>query len=473
MKKERTLMIAITITSALAAFAQNANAIFTCKIGDAEVYMLSEGQQRGNHSTLIGATPEMLAKYAPDGDFPTAVNAFLIRLPERTILVDAGFGTRLFDNLRQLNVGPEEIDILLLTHLHGDHVLGMMRNGEVAFPLAEVYLSKAEYDYWTSDEEMNRLPPPNRGAFITAQNILRAYEKALRLFTPNDDGVALLPGIYPIAAGGHTPGHTIYLLESGDDRLLVWGDLAHAMSLQMPCPEIAVTYDVNPEEAVRTRQRTLDYVAQQQIPVAGMHIAYPGVGRIFRNGDGYFFQPALDNDAFARAVERQMQRYPESRLTDIYKHFFQDGFGPGHLIKDSASANRYLQQELALCGECTGNPVEEIGWQGRYCRVDLCAVKENRIAQEALLNAFIESANNALTPPLEAWINTWNEMIRLLDAMLLDLPDYETDKAALQAILHDGHYAVHHSETYEQRYNPHYRIIRKTILDRLTENGNR
>ncbi|MDR0666999.1 MAG: MBL fold metallo-hydrolase [Prevotellaceae bacterium] len=466
----------IAITTALAAFAQDANAIFTCKIGDAEVSLLSEGQQRGNPSTLIGATPEMLATYAPDGDFPTAVNAFLIRLPERTILVDAGFGTRLFDNLQQLNVRPEEIDVLLLTHLHGDHIRGMIRNGAVAFPRAEVYLSKAEHDYWTSDEETNRLPAPNREAFITAQNTIRAYKKALHLFTPNDDGNddnALLPGIYPIAAYGHTPGHTIYLLKSGNDRLLLWGDLTHATALQMPCPEIAVTYDVNPEEAIQTRQRTLAYVAEQHIPVAGMHIAYPGVGRIFRNGAGYFFEPSIDNDAFTRAVDRQLQRYPESRLTDIYKHFFQDYFGPGHAIKDPESAGRYLQQELALCGECTGDPIEPTGWQGRYCRVDLCVVKENRITQEALLNAFIESANNALTPPPEAWSHTWNEMIRRLDAMPLDVPDYETDKAALQAILHDGHYAVHHSETYEQHYNPHYRIIRKTILDRLTENGNR
>lgn len=471
MKKTFLLMIAITSAAAMT-MAQDGPSIFTCQIGEAEVSLLSEGQQGADVSILLGATPEMLAQYAPDSAVPNAVNAFLIRLPGQTILVDAGFGRRMEDNLRQLGVRPEDVDVVLLTHMHGDHILGMMqKEGERnAFPRATVYLSKDEHDYWTSDEEMNRQPADRRGGFWNARRVITSYAHQLFLFHPKKIGESaapLLPGIYGLAAYGHTPGHTMYLLESGGERLLIWGDLTHAMAVQMPHPEVAVVYDANPEEAVRARQATLAYVAEQGIPIAGMHIAWPGIGKVFRHGNGYFFAPPPDTAGIIGAISRQMQRYPESRLTDIYKNFFQDYFGPEHLIKDTTSVDRYLQQELALCGECTGEWAEATGGEGRFYRVDLCVLKENRVDYRTFLYAFIESAHRTVAPPPEAWVDTWNEIIRILDAMPLSIPDYAADKAALQAVLQSGHYAVHHSKAYEQRYEPHYRIISKAILERL------
>jgi hypothetical protein len=178
-------------------------------------------------------------------------------------------------------------------------------------------------------------------------------------------------------------------------------------------------------------------------------------------------EPLADTAAIRRAVVRQMQRYPESRLADIYKNFFQDYFGPGHLLKDTAAAERYLQQELALCGECTGEWAEATGAEGRFYRIDLCAVKENRITAADLLRAFIESANRTVPPPPEAWIAIWNQITRILDAMSLAIPDYDADKAALQAMLQSGHYAVHHSDAYNRCYRPHYRILRKEIMEQL------
>ncbi|MDR2362705.1 MAG: MBL fold metallo-hydrolase [Prevotellaceae bacterium] len=471
MKKIFLLIISIT-SAATVATAQDKPSVFTCRIGEAEVSLLSEGQAGADISILIGATPEMLARYAPDSVIPNAVNAFLIRLPDKTIVVDAGFGLRLEDNLRQCGVRPEDVDVVLLTHMHGDHILGMMQKEEerIAFPRATVYLSKDEHDYWTSDEEMNRQPADRHSAFWNARRVITSYAHRVILFHTQETGKSatpLLPGIYGLAAYGHTPGHTMYLLESDGERLLIWGDLTHAMAVQMPHPEVAVVYDANPEQAVRARQATLDYVAEQGIPIAGMHIAWPGIGKVFRHGNGYFFAPQLDTAGIVGAVSRQLQRYPESRLTDIYKNFFQDYFGPGHLIKDTASVDRYLQQELASCGKCTGQWTESTGGEGRFYRVDLCVLKENRMDYRTFLNAFIESANYTVTPPPEAWIDTWNEIIRILDTMPLSIPDYAADKAALQSLLQSGHYAVHHSKAYEQRYKPHYRIISKALLERL------
>ncbi len=110
---------------------------------------------------------------------------------------------------------------------------------------------------------------------------------AIRLVNP-----CLLPGIYAIATYGHTPGHTSFLLESGKEKLLIWGDLAHAMAVQMPHPEISVTYDFDPRQAADIRKKMLEYVSKNNIPIAGMHIAYPAVGKISEKGSGYTFTPA-------------------------------------------------------------------------------------------------------------------------------------------------------------------------------------
>lgn len=278
------------------ASAQNDMNTYTYKLGEATVTLLSEGQQQGNGSILIGATPEMTAKYIPDNTFPNASNAFLIRTPDKNILIDTGFGRRLFDNLQSSGVTPEEIDILLITHMHGDHIGGMLRNGEAAFPNAELYLPQPEYDYWTSTTEMNRLPENKRGNFLNAQQVITAYKEKLHLFQPVEIGTSatpLLPGIQGIAAYGHTPGHTLYMVESGNDKLLIWADLTHAMAIQMPCPQVAVTYDIDPEKAIASRKKVLKYVAENHIPIAGMHIAFPGIGNISENTAGsYVFTPA-------------------------------------------------------------------------------------------------------------------------------------------------------------------------------------
>ncbi|MCL1822154.1 MAG: MBL fold metallo-hydrolase, partial [Prolixibacteraceae bacterium] len=102
----------------------------------------------------------------------------------------------------------------------------------------------------------------------------------------------LLPGICALAAYGHTPGHTMYLVESENEKFLIWGDLIHAMAIQMPYPEVAVTYDIDPVQAVKSRQETLKFIEKNKIPVGGIHIAFPGMGKISQNDkNGYVFTP--------------------------------------------------------------------------------------------------------------------------------------------------------------------------------------
>lgn len=275
--------------------AQNSSGNFTYQIGKMQVSLLSEVQNTGNKGILIGASSEILQKTIPDGSFPSAVNAFLIRTAEKNILVDTGFGSKLFDNLNTLGVKAEDVNIIYLTHMHGDHIGGMLKDNQKAFPNAKVYVAREEHHYWSSDEKMNEVQAKQRGSFEAARKVFAAYKDQLRLFDPvslgNTDG-DLFMGIKAVKAYGHTPGHSMLLLESDNDRLLIWADLTHAQAVQLPYPQIAVTYDVDPKLAIASRLETLKYVAKQNIPVAGMHIPFPGMGTIkTNNSDGYILTP--------------------------------------------------------------------------------------------------------------------------------------------------------------------------------------
>jgi len=295
--KHRIIVIVLLVMTTISVKAQTNANIFSIKLGDSKLYLLSEGQRDGNTGILLGAAPEIVKKYAPNNSFPMATNAFLWQVDGKNILFDSGYGRELFNNLKFLKVNPEDIDAIIITHAHGDHIGGLLLlNEQAAFPKAMLYISQSEYDYWTSDKEMNKSPENSRGGFLLAKKVMAAYKDHLHLFEPNAVNPPynneLCYGIKAIAAYGHTPGHTVYLLESGKDELLIWGDLAHAMAIQMPHPEIAVSYDTDPKLAIESRSIILKFVSEHKIPIAGMHIPYPSIGTIEKADPGYRFVPA-------------------------------------------------------------------------------------------------------------------------------------------------------------------------------------
>ena len=281
--------------STSAVFAQEAKSVFTHKFGAVELSVLSEGEQRRNADILIGATPEMLQKTIPEGTFLMATNAFLVRSAGKNILIDGGYGRKLLDNLQSLGVSAEQIDAILITHLHGDHIGGLVRDGKASFPNATLYLSQAEHDGWLSDEVISATPENQRGRFKAAQAAVNAYKNRLRLFTPDEVGAkahALLPNIQGIAAYGHTTGHTMYMLGEAGQQVLVVGDLLHVMPVQSRYPQFAVSFDANANDAVAVRKKIWEYVSQNNIPIAGSHVAYPSIGylKVATEG-GYTFTP--------------------------------------------------------------------------------------------------------------------------------------------------------------------------------------
>ena len=169
--------------------------------------------------------------------------------------------------------------------------------------------------------------------------------------------------------------------------------------------------------------------------------------------------------AIREAIERQMATYPESTLQDIYKSFYQDRFGPGHMISDTASARSYLMRELAEMSDTMVVYYDPTGSEGRFVRVYLSAVADSLITTEQLLDAFIQSANEVQEPQTD-WATEWEDIVGVIQKYDLDVNDFE----ALQPMLSEAaqnHQAVHHSQAYREAYHPHYRIVEREVLQKI------
>jgi hypothetical protein len=163
------------------------------------------------------------------------------------------------------------------------------------------------------------------------------------------------------------------------------------------------------------------------------------------------------------SVHQQLEQFPESRLQDLYKNFFQDRFGPGHLIPDTAMAGEYLREELSSYSDSYKPLTEVIGWEGNFVRVSTDIVKEGTISYADYIDAFVESANTTPQTSIDEWKKEWDKILSTVEKMNLNLPDQESDKANIQKLIDSGNYAMHHSQAFEAAYHPHYRIIKKSV----------
>lgn len=230
----------------------------------------------------------------------TAVNAYLVNTGSKLILVDAGaaklFGPSLgniVDNLRAAGYAPEQIDTVLVTHLHGDHVNGLVTaDGKAVFTKAEVWSAKADNDFWLSQEIAAKAPAEAQGFFKMARDAAAPYLAAGKWKTFDSDR-ELVAGVSSVDTHGHTPGHASYLLHSGDQRLLILGDLVHNHAVQFARPEVAIEFDVDAKQAVITRKRIFAQAAREKLMVAGMHLPFPGIGHVRKeSAGGYAWVPA-------------------------------------------------------------------------------------------------------------------------------------------------------------------------------------
>lgn len=276
-------------------------------VGDIEVIALSDGtnmrlvdQQlqllQGDKKQIQEA---LVAAY-PDGQIETTVNAFLINTGSKVVLIDTGNGKagsptmgNVINNLAKAGYQPENIDEIYLTHMHGDHVGGLVAGGERVFPNATVYANALESEYWLSDSNMEAAPANAKRGYQAAKAAITPYFTAGK-FETFAGNLRLTPGIRAEVIVGHTPGHTAYFIESRGETLVLWGDLIHVATVQFEDPTVTISYDSDQGEAEKSRQRLLAEVMKNDWLIGGAHLAFPSIGHVRSNHDkGYIFLPLV------------------------------------------------------------------------------------------------------------------------------------------------------------------------------------
>ena len=271
-------------------------------VGEFEVTVLSDGVLPMPAMNLLQGDRARVADDLRHNflgpEVETSHNSFLVNTGAKLVLIDAGAGTllgpragQLVDNLRAAGYRPEQVDEIYLTHMHTDHVGGLMTGTDRTFPNAIVRVNKREIDYWLSEANMHAAPTAAKRFFDAASASLVPYMQAGRLEVFEDE-TSLLPGVRALPAYGHTPGHAMYMVKSGAEKLLLWGDIVHVAQVQFDDPAVTISYDVDPTEAEQEHWRQFAAAAKNGYLVGGAHISFPGLGHVRGDGDiAYTFIP--------------------------------------------------------------------------------------------------------------------------------------------------------------------------------------
>ncbi|MGR5945367.1 MBL fold metallo-hydrolase [Enterobacter sp. C4G1] len=264
------------------------------QIGDFQITALSDGTMSASLELLSGienADADAIQKsagIAEPGDIH--INCYLIRGRGRVILVDAGAGPlhnaggQLNVNLAAIGVSPDDVDTVLLTHCHPDHIGGLQDpEKQPVFKHAEIMLHPLEAQHWQDDEKLSMANERAQRNFRLARQTLNAYAQKLRFF--NGDKIA--GAILPVGLPGHTPGHTGFQIDADDQCLLIWGDIVHYPHIQSAHPDVSILFDADPAQAEETRKNIMEHAVSKKMLIAGMHLGQTGFASILRAGNGY------------------------------------------------------------------------------------------------------------------------------------------------------------------------------------------
>ena len=274
--------------------------VYHRRVGDIVVTAISDGFLDGTLDVLRNITQEGALQILAESFRParrTAVNAFLVYSAGRLALIETGSGNylqptagKVMANIKAAGVDPADIEAVLLTHMHPDHSAGLtdMATGRRNFPNAELVVHENEPRHWYDDANMSGATERARRLYFEcAREQTAPYRDRMRLFREGD----VFPGVTAIPRHGHTPGHTTFMISSGKEQLLVWGDTVHVPEVQTAFPEAGMAFDTDLTAAAASRKRMFDRVAADGVLIAGMHLHFPAFARLARRGDAYALYP--------------------------------------------------------------------------------------------------------------------------------------------------------------------------------------
>ena len=294
--------LAPTVAAAAAPMVKTqAPGFYRVMVGDFEVNAINDGTVTLDVAKLLAEPPAKtdtaLKKSFEASPLETSDNAFLVNTGSKLVLIDTGAGTlfgptlgKLLANLRAAGYQPEQVDDIFLTHLHPDHVGGLMVNGSLAFPNATIHADKRDSDYWLSQANLDKAPAAAKGFFQGAIASLNPYVAAGK-YQPFETDGELVPGIRAIATYGHTAGHTSYEVESKGKQLVIVGDLIHVGAVQFDNPAVTIAFDSDANAAAASRKKVFGGVAADGAMVAAAHLQFPGLGHLHAAGKSWQWIP--------------------------------------------------------------------------------------------------------------------------------------------------------------------------------------
>ncbi|SHN41871.1 MBL fold metallo-hydrolase [Chitinophaga sp. CF418] len=304
------ILMLLLLSGMFAAKAQTTSAqlpdqpgFYRMQLGNYQVIALSDGTIPLNLKTLLhetkpGEIQDLLRNNFLDTIAETTISAYLVLANNQQILIDAGCGSffgptlgKLKKHLIDAGFHPENINAVLLTHLHADHVGGLVEGDKMTFPNATIYINKKEAEFWLTTGNKEKANKRAQPFFDPAQAAIMPYQKAGKVKT-YDPGAQLFPGISSINAFGHTPGHSFYMVESKGQKLVFWGDVIHAGAVQFTDPSVTIDFDVDLAAAAAARSNTFNEAVKDGYWIAAPHLSFPGIGHLKVSGKQYEWVPA-------------------------------------------------------------------------------------------------------------------------------------------------------------------------------------